>query len=131
MFCQSRSSDSVNHGGIAAGIVQLASVLLHKGIGSTTISFGVQDGVWNQAGMLSSFEELAREVAPEVGGFPIEVQLVDSSGNVEETSRVGEGLSTAGTESIISVWQPRRRRGRSVGTSNRKASLLVNESMSF
>jgi hypothetical protein len=90
MFCQSRSSDSVNHGGIAAGIVQLASVLLHKGIGSTTISFGVQDGVWNQAGMLSSFEELAREVAPEVGGFPIEVQLVDSSGNVEETSRVGE-----------------------------------------
>jgi len=36
------------------------SVLLNKGIGSTTISFGVQDGVWNQARMLSLFEELAR-----------------------------------------------------------------------
>jgi hypothetical protein len=31
------------------------TVLLNKGIGSTTISFGVQDCVWNQAGMLSSF----------------------------------------------------------------------------
>ena len=67
-----------------------ASVLLNKGFGSTTISFGVQDGVWNQAGMLSSFEELGREVAPTVGGLPIQVQLVDSGGNVEETSTVGE-----------------------------------------
>lgn len=67
-----------------------ASVLLHKGIASTTISFGVQDGVWNQAGILSSFEELAREVASAVGGLPIEIQLVDSSGNVKETSTVGE-----------------------------------------
>jgi hypothetical protein len=67
-----------------------ASVLLNKGIGSTTISFGVQDGVWNQAGMLSSFEDLAREVAPVVGGLPVQVHLVDSKGNVEETSTVGE-----------------------------------------
>ena len=66
------------------------SVLLNKGISITTISFGVQDGVWNQAGMLSSFEELAREVAPAVGGRPIQVHLVDSRGEVEETSTVGE-----------------------------------------
>ena len=67
-----------------------SSVLLNKGIGSTTISFGVQDGVWNQSGVLSSFEELARELAPTVGGFPIQVQLVDYNGNVQETSTVGE-----------------------------------------
>src|SRR5580658_2541834 len=40
------------------------SVLLNKGFGSTTISFVLQDGVWNQPGMLSSFEELTREAAP-------------------------------------------------------------------
>jgi hypothetical protein len=40
--------------------------------------------------MLSSFEELAREVAPTVGGLPVQVQLVDTNGNVEETSTVGE-----------------------------------------
>jgi hypothetical protein len=67
-----------------------ASVLLNKGIGSTIISFGVQDGVWNQVGTLSSFEELGREVAPAVGGLPVQVHLVDSKGNVEETSMVGE-----------------------------------------
>jgi hypothetical protein len=67
-----------------------ASVLLNKGIGSRTISFVVQNGIWNQAGMLSSFEELAREVAPAVGGLPIQVHLVDSSVDVEATSTVGE-----------------------------------------
>lgn len=73
-----------------------ATVLLNKGIGNTTISFGVQDGVWNQAGILSSFEELAREVAPTVGGLPIQVHLVDSRGDVEETSMVGEVVFDGG-----------------------------------
>ena len=67
-----------------------SSVLLDKGFGSTTISFAVQDGIWNQEGTLSSFEELTREVAPAVGGLPIEVNLIDTSGNVEATSTVGE-----------------------------------------
>jgi hypothetical protein len=67
-----------------------ASVLLNKGIGSTTISFVVQNGIWNQPGMLSGFEELARQVAPTVGGLPVQIHLVDSQGNMEETSTVGE-----------------------------------------
>jgi hypothetical protein len=76
-----------------------SSVLLNKGIGSTTISFVVQDGVWNQAGMLSSFEELAREVAPTVGGLPVQVRLVDSKMDVEETSAVGE-VSFDGSDGV-------------------------------
>lgn len=67
-----------------------ASVLLNKGIRATTVSFGVQDGVWNETGMLSKFEELAREIAPTIGGFPVQVQLMDPAGDVEETSTVGE-----------------------------------------
>lgn len=67
-----------------------SSVLLNRGIGGTTISFAVQEGIWNQPGMLSSFEELARELAPTVGGFPIEVRLVDTNLNVKQTSTVGE-----------------------------------------
>ena len=46
-----------------------SSVLLDKGIGTTTVSFAVQDSIWNQEETLSSFEELAREVAPTVGGL--------------------------------------------------------------
>ena len=67
-----------------------ATVLLDKEIGSTTISFGVQEGVLNQPGMLSSFEELAREIAPTVGGLPVQIHLVGSNGDVEDISTVGE-----------------------------------------
>ncbi len=66
-----------------------ASVLFNKGFGSTTVSFVVQDGIWNQTGVLSSFEELAREVAPAVGGLPVQVQLVDTSLDVKDKSTVG------------------------------------------
>jgi hypothetical protein len=67
-----------------------ATVLLDKGISGTTISFVLQDGVWDQSGMLSSFEELAREVAPAVGGLPVQINLVDSKLDVEDASTVGE-----------------------------------------
>ncbi len=67
-----------------------AAVLLTRGFGGTTISFVVQDGIWDQAGMLSQFEELARDVAPAVGGLPVQVRLLDSQMDVEETSMVGE-----------------------------------------
>jgi hypothetical protein len=93
-----------------------ASVLLNKGFGHRTISFAVQDGIWNQPGMLSSFEELGREAAPSVGGLPIQVQLVDTKGKVEETSTVGEvifdggdgvyyeGLATKGQAQTLGRW---------------------------
>ena len=67
-----------------------ASVLLKKGFGGASISFGVQEGVGYKPGMLSSFEELTRELAPVVGGLPIHVSLVNTGGSVEETSIVGE-----------------------------------------
>jgi hypothetical protein len=49
--------------------------------------------------MLSSFEELAREVAPAVGVLPVQVHLVDSKGDVEETSTVGE-VSFGGSDGV-------------------------------
>jgi TonB family protein len=67
-----------------------ASVLLNKGFGGTRVSFGVQEGFGYKPGMLSSFEELTRELAPIVGGLPIHVSLVNTGGNVEETSIVGK-----------------------------------------
>jgi hypothetical protein len=91
-----------------------SSVLLNEGFGSTTISFGVQDGVWNQAGMLSSFEELAREVAPTVGGLPVQVQLVDTKGDVEETSTVGE-VSFDGSDGVYYEGSATKAEARALG----------------
>jgi hypothetical protein len=90
------------------------TVLLHKGIGGTAISFGVQDGVWNQAGMLSGFEELAREVAPAVGGFPVQVQLVDSKMDVEETSTVGK-VSFDGGDTVFYEGSATKAQARALG----------------
>ena len=66
------------------------TVLLSKGTGGTVIGFVVQDGVWNQAGTLASFEEIARGVASSVGGLPVQVQLLNSAKTVEKSGIVGE-----------------------------------------
>ena len=66
------------------------TVQIDKGSSGTTISFAIQDGAWNQTSTLSSFEEIVREVAPSVGGFPVQLDLDDSKMDVEKTSTVGE-----------------------------------------
>jgi hypothetical protein len=72
------------------------TVLLNMGSNGTTISFVVQEGVWNQPNMLSGFEEVVREVASSVGGLPIKLQLMDDKEDVEKTSAVGEVQETGG-----------------------------------
>jgi hypothetical protein len=67
-----------------------ATVLLDSNLMDRTLSFVVPDGLWNQHGILSTFEKLARKAAPSIGGLPIEIQLLDSAGTVEAKSTVGE-----------------------------------------
>jgi len=61
-----------------------ADVYLEKGKNSTVVSFVVKDGIWNQPEMVTSFEALGREVAPSVGGFPIELRLLSEALSVEK-----------------------------------------------
>lgn len=65
------------------------TVLLNKDTNSTAIGFVVHYGVWDQPEMISSFEEIGREIAPAVGGFPIKVRLVDAAKNVKREMNVG------------------------------------------
>jgi hypothetical protein len=66
-----------------------ATVLLDKESSGTTISYVLQDGTWNQSGIVAKFDEVTREVAASVGGLPINVQLVNSDKTVEKSSSVG------------------------------------------
>ncbi len=66
------------------------SVLLSKGTTGTTIGFVVQDGYWNNAGVMPQFEEVVRGVASTVGGLPIQVQLLNNTQTVEKSGIVGE-----------------------------------------
>ena len=65
------------------------AVLLEKGNNGTVVSFVVKDGIWDQPEMVSSFEEMGREVARSVGGFPIKLHLVTDTRDVKEESIVG------------------------------------------
>jgi hypothetical protein len=70
------------------------TVLLSKGTGGTVIGFVVQDGYWNNAGVMSQFEEVVRGVASSVGGLPVQVQLLNTTKTVEKSGMVGEGTAT-------------------------------------
>jgi hypothetical protein len=49
----------------------------------TTLAFVVADGVWNNPAKISNFETIVRDVAPIVGGLPIEMHLVNTQLQVE------------------------------------------------
>ena len=76
------------------------NVLLSKGTTGTTIGFDVQDGAWNKAGTLETFEEIARGVASSVGGLPVQVQLLSTTQTLEKSGTVGE-VDFGGGDAVI------------------------------
>ncbi len=86
----------------AAGFFQDAgvTVALNKGTSGTTIGFDVQDGAWNKAGTLETFEEIGRGVASSVGGLPIQVQLLSTTQTLEKSGIVGE-VDFGGGDAVI------------------------------
>ena len=67
-----------------------SAVLLSRNPGGTIVSFVLQNGQWNSAVALASFEEIGRRIATSVGGLPIEVRLVDSAWRVQKDLQVGK-----------------------------------------
>ena len=66
-----------------------AEVILSKAPGATTVTFIVQDGTWNRPSMIASFEEICRQIAPSVGGFPIQARLADTGRKVMKQMAIG------------------------------------------
>ncbi len=63
-------------------------VLLGKHTGGTTIAFVVSDGVWNDANMVSGFEDIVRQAAPAVGGLPIKMLLLSTTLQKEKEEEI-------------------------------------------
>ena len=68
------------------------TVMLSKDKGETVVSFVVREGIWNQPEMISGFEDVGRQIAPSVGGFPIKVLLMDSSRQTKKQMTVGKAI---------------------------------------
>ena len=66
------------------------SVLLWMGGGPTVVSFVMDEGAWNHPHVVSNFSELGRRIATSVGGFPIQVHLVDAHRTIHRKMNVGK-----------------------------------------
>lgn len=75
------------------------TVILSKDKGETVVSFVVREGAWNQPEMISGFEDIGRQIAPSIGGFPIKVRLTDTSRETKKEMTVGK--TTIGTKDEI------------------------------
>jgi hypothetical protein len=75
------------------------SVLLWMGGGATTVSFVMNDRAWDHPHVISNFTEIGRRIAMPVGGFPIQVQLIDAHRNVRKKMTVGKAM--AGAKDIV------------------------------
>jgi len=90
------------------------TVLLDRGTGGTTISYVVQNGTWNQTGVLTSFEQITWQVASSVGGYPVQVHLVNSNKDVQKTSIVGE-VTFDGGDVVIYEGSATQAQGQALG----------------
>ena len=75
------------------------AVFLAKDQSGTTVSFVVRDGFWDEPGAMSNFEEIGRDIAPSVGGYPIHIRLLNSQKQVEKESVIGRVV--VGTKDLI------------------------------
>ena len=66
------------------------SVLLWKGGGPTVVAFVVDDGAWDHPNAISNFSEIGRRIAMTVGGFPIQVRLIDAGRTIRKRMTVGK-----------------------------------------
>ncbi len=75
------------------------AVMLSKNTGGPVVSFVLNKGAWDQEGTDATFEEIGRRIATSIGGFPIQVHLVDSEWAVRKSLLVGK--TTIGARDTI------------------------------
>jgi hypothetical protein len=66
------------------------TVMLDKAPTATILSFVVKEGIWDKPEMVATFDEMGREMAPKVGGFPITVRLLNKNRDLKNETTVGK-----------------------------------------
>lgn len=109
---------------------QGVGVVLDKGPGGAVVSFIVKDGAWSQPNAISDYGDVARLIAPVVGGFPLQVRLVDEKLKVRRDLVVGKEV--VGMRDIIYYYgSATREDARTLGQSLRYAGALHDTGMTI
>ena len=99
------------------------SVLLSRSGGGAVVSFVLAKGVWNRADVAANFEEVGRRIAASIGGFPIQVRLVDSAWTVRRSLEVGKTMIGV-RDAIYYLGSATEGDARSLGSALRDAGYL-------
>lgn len=67
-----------------------SAVMVSRASGLPVISFVVNDGAWDRPETVESFEEIGRRVAGAIGGFPIQIRLVNEAWTTQKSVVVGK-----------------------------------------
>jgi hypothetical protein len=101
------------------------TVQLSRNKGVTVVSFVVGAGAWDRATTVESFEEIGRRVATSVGGFPIEVHLVDTAWTIHKSMEVGKAI-IGSKDAIYYFGSATESDARALGQALRDAGYLGN-----
>jgi hypothetical protein len=100
------------------------TVLLSKGSAGTIVSFVLNDGGWNHPQTVYSFEEIGRRIAPAIGGFPIQVRLIDSGRTLHKELTVGKVIA-GGKDEIYYVGSATEKDAAALGRALHGAGFLT------
>jgi hypothetical protein len=64
------------------------SAELLKDSDGTTLSFVVKDGAWDDAEKVKLFEDIARQIAPAVGGLPLQLRFLNANSETKKEIKV-------------------------------------------
>jgi hypothetical protein len=105
-----------------------ASVVLDKSRAGTVISFFLTEGGWFQPNVISEYGDMARLIAPALGGFPLKVQLLDEKHVIRRALSVGKEL-VGMRDTIYYYGSATQEEARMLGQSLRTAGALRDTGM--
>jgi len=106
-----------------------ASVFLSRRGGVTGVSFAMHEDSWKHEETIAALEQIGRHIAPEIGGFPIEVRVTDSDWNVQKAMTVGK-LDFGAHVSIYYFGSATKENAEALGHALREAGYLVDAGVS-
>ena len=102
-----------------------AIVILSKGTGGTVVSFALNDGGWDRPVTVLSFEEIGRRIANSIGGFPIQVRLMDAGVRVVHKELTVGKVTVGGRDEVYYYGSATQAEAESLGRALTSVGYLV------